>query len=470
MQRAIEQAGSIFAGWITSCLFCLDSGGDDESARHQQAMKQKGSEREMQICHSQPHLVPPMRLVVYDDLPSPGPPPRTSSFPTWVMEESRTLAARASNRASMSLKRKSTIPVRISAPTDFRRVTTLTTIPTMPTEFCPLELSFESPANPLPDLPKFNDFKLDDQTQPLTRPPKTFSFMTDFSCQSHSRGHRPASSFNLPRKPVGSGSRRSSLATVELLMEKQAPVSHPLIPYFSTLLSTPSVATGLASGALSSPPTLPDSFVGSGTQSKNERRPEPTYAPASTTAKTRQEKALPSIPSKGSPSYGSSPYDPPATPVDSCPHDPLLNSSPSRSNRVTQWLLQTSSAKVTSPPSSPWKGSFSDKFSFRIRTRTLSGSTLAPSVTSMAPGPKSTHPLSSITTAATAAAQTSTLDSRTEKELELPISRPYTSRQTMSEDRTHPTIYEGQQHKTHYEGLEYTSYSYQRHSAIGVAY
>ena len=30
-----------------------------------------GVERDMQVCHTQPHLVPPMKLVVYDDLPSP---------------------------------------------------------------------------------------------------------------------------------------------------------------------------------------------------------------------------------------------------------------------------------------------------------------------------------------------------------------------------------------------------------------
>ncbi|KAL2797055.1 hypothetical protein BJX66DRAFT_118754 [Aspergillus keveii] len=486
MQRAVEQAGSVFTGWITSCLSCLDSSGDDGSAGHQQAMKQKGAEREMQICHAQPHLVPPMKLTVYDDLPSPGP-PRASSFPTWVMEEGRNFASRASSRANMSFRRKSTVPVRIGAPTDFRRVTTL---PDISSGFRPLELNFESPANRLPELPLFGDYGLEQQQAPIARPPKALSFMTEFSHQNRPRTHRPTSSFNLPRKPVGSGSRRSSLAMLELLMERQVPVAHPLIPHFSTRASTASVATGLATSTFTSPPTWPDQIVD---------RPPPKddpprvshdattvtpSAPRTPRTATPPDKTLPPIPTKNHSPPGRFFYEPPATP-DTQPLESSPSPSPFRSSRVTQWLLQTSSpSKLPStPPPHPRKPSFSDKFSMRIRSRTLSGSTLAPSINSFnvpgafkapATATAATPPLSHTTTAATiTTARTSTLDSRLEMPSEMPYAYPMPNpvpKQTQSSNlpgmhsRAGPTIHEAQHSYSYYD------HDHHRHSAIGVAF
>ncbi|KAL4791519.1 hypothetical protein BDV19DRAFT_381496 [Aspergillus venezuelensis] len=503
MQRAIEQAGSVFTGWISSCLSCLDSSGNDERVRHQQALKDRGAEREMQICHSQPHLVPPMKLVVYDDLPSPGP-PRASSFPTWFMEEGRNLASRASSRASMSFKRKSTAPVRISAPTDFRRVTTLPPIITTKasTEYRPLELSIHSPAQRLSDLPRFSDFGVEEsqpQQAPITPPPRAMSTMTDFSYPIRRHTHRPSSSFNLPRKPVGSGSRRSSLATLDLLTEKQVPVAHPLIPHFSVRSSTASIATGLASTAIPSrhwpepvssyPPRRESHDV---TASTIHTIPKPQ-------ALAPQEKCLPPVPVKvPRPSY-----EPPSTPVNTIHPEPFANPSPSRSSRVTQWLLQQSTIPRTpasTRPSSPRKPSLSlsDKLSMRIRSRTLSGSTLAGSINNnvtptptgfkapaSAPAP-STPPT---TTATSMTARTSTLDSRLALEKDLEASYPYPSypfapRQTQSSflsdenARSHPTIHETQQQSqlspNHHHRYDYYAFGQHhdphRHSAIGVAF
>ncbi|KAL4874670.1 hypothetical protein BJY04DRAFT_203357 [Aspergillus karnatakaensis] len=490
MQRAIEQAGSVFTGWISSCLFYLDSGGDDDRSRHQQAMKQKGAEREMQICHSQPHLVPPMKLVVYDDLPNPGP-PRASSFPTRVMEEGRNLASRASSRV-----RKSTAPVRISAPTDFRRVTTLPTISTVSSRYRPLELNFQSPANPLPDLPRFEfGFEQDHSHQaPLARPPRALSTMTDFSYQSRSRTHRPSSSFHLPRKPVGSGSRRSSLATLELLMERQVPISHPLIPHFSTRSSTASLATGLAPSVHTSPPTWPDSIVGSPSFTNVPSRVSHDAAappiPSIPKPPTPQDKSLPPVPTKTPRSSGHHYYEPPATPVDNVAGVSALHPSPSRSSRVTQWLLQTSTSLKTSTdsPQHPRKPSLSDKLSMRLRSRTLSGSTLASyGNTISAPGglkaapttptPPLSHTITPATTMTLNTARTSTLDSRYDKDFEMPYT--FAPRQTHSSSfsdehaRTHPTIYEAQQQQQQHSldnSFDFYTHDHHRHSTIGVAY
>ncbi|PWY71765.1 hypothetical protein BO70DRAFT_321228 [Aspergillus heteromorphus CBS 117.55] len=411
MKQAIEQAGSIFTGWISSCLFCLGPR-DDESFRHQQAMKQRGAEREMRICHTQPHLVPPMKLVVYDDLPSPSPPPpppaRASTLSSWVVE-GRTRAS----RASMSLKRKSTAPVRISAPSDFRHVsmfspTTTTTITTEvgPKGFRPLELGFNSPTNRLPELPRFEDYQLEGERAQITPPPRALSTTET----GRVRSHRPSSSFQLLRKPVGSGSRRSSLGTIEQLLERQSQSqsqsrTSPLIPHFSTRSSVLSALSSPASpkpdlalaGIFKSHP-----HVGANNPTPATAIPPPPRTPTRPTATNNnldlnlQDRPLPSIPPDDSscPSPSPSPSHPPTTPSDSRPpttpsdsnnnnnnnhtHNP--NRTPTRSGRVTQWLFQTSSpnniSKTTGPhPQSPTP--------FRLRSRTLSGSTLVSSITNL---------------------------------------------------------------------------------------
>ncbi|CBF69693.1 hypothetical protein AN6327.2 [Aspergillus nidulans FGSC A4] len=576
MQEAIEQAGSVFTGWISTCLFCLDSNGDGERAHHQQAIKQRGAEREMQICHSQPHLVPPMKLVVYDDLPSPGPPSPSSSFPSWIMDEGRNLVSRASIRASMSFRRRSTAPLRISAPTDFRVVAgTSSTLPTRalstaPAQrpYRPLELSFQDPANRLPELPRFSDFNFDfglDNDQPqaaaIARPPKAFSFMTDASYQSRpqtfiSHTRQPSSSFSVPRKPVGSGSRRSSLATLELLMERKTPnptpTRHPLIPHFSVRSSTASVATGLATITFPSPspPIWLDSTVGVGSPPLSNNTPSRALqshdatASASTIHKTlkpatsqsqylTQSKSLPSFPIRNKT------YERVSSPVDTgmgidvdTQHHPFsatmpmttpnLSLPPSRSSRVTQWLLQQTTAISTAPktptsappptfpfappssssrkPSLSLSSSLSDKLSMRIRSRTLSGSTIAPSTPTVPvpvpvpAGAKTTvvsDPPSPPSRATTATARTSTLDSRIEKEFEIPGPYSYAStypfpRQARSQTQSStqpqfhpaPTIHEVQQQTN--LNLDYYAYGHNHHpdndhdhhrqSAIGVAF
>ena len=106
----------------------------------------------MRICHHQPHLVPPMKLVFYDDMPStPRPPP--PSHLSQLVAQGRNLASKASERASLSVrKRPASRPV-ISAP---RAVRSNDDLPfrRFPT-YRPLELSIYMPENRLSDLPEF---------------------------------------------------------------------------------------------------------------------------------------------------------------------------------------------------------------------------------------------------------------------------------------------------------------------------
>ncbi|KAK2790002.1 hypothetical protein FQN52_005812 [Onygenales sp. PD_12] len=195
---SMERAGSVLTPWLASCLSCIWPL-DDERAHHQPT-QDMGVEREMKVCHDQPHLVPPMKLVLYDNLPSPGGPhSRSSTISQWVAE-GRTLASKATDRASLSIRRKSTKPSphrpTISGPSDFRRVSP----PQARRQpFRPLELSIYLPGNRLSDLPEFDDFDLETLEAPKP-PPKIFSPVED-SFVPHPV---PTSPFKVARKPVGS--------------------------------------------------------------------------------------------------------------------------------------------------------------------------------------------------------------------------------------------------------------------------
>lgn len=365
--------------------------------------------REMQICHTQPHLVPPMRLVVYDDLPnSPVQPRRASTLPSRMMMDGKNLVSRASSiRTSMSIRRKSGIfappppppAVRISAPSDFRRVQSSSAIGTGispntnndnddKVRFQPLELSiYNSSKHQLSDLPSFENFGTEEadggnngETPPvLARPARAFS---SASLDVVSRSRRSNASFHLPRKPVGSGSRRASVATLEQLLEKQpqsqaqsqAAATNPLIPHFaSTRPSSSSVAQPQTQPHVSAPEpvTLQDRpLPRTPSTEENETPPLTTTITTTNTTTTAPPPQLPPSTTEDTPK----PSSPPTRSL--------------RSGRVTQWLFPTppssNNANTTnnintnipfslSPPSSP--SAF--KSHFRHHSRTLSGSTLA---------------------------------------------------------------------------------------------
>lgn len=198
-----------------------------------------GVEREMQVCQTQPHLVPPLKLTVYDDLPSPGFDHERRNSLSNLLEEGRSLASRASHRASMSISRRrnTMTPISIGAPTDFRRVQSCQTMPPMPTQldFQPLELSIHRGGKRLSDLPEFDSFLADDgttQRPPLAVPPRALSSIDLRSRRCHST----ASNFSISRKPVGSGVR-ASVANIEPVIQPPPParIASGLIPHFSLL-------------------------------------------------------------------------------------------------------------------------------------------------------------------------------------------------------------------------------------------
>jgi hypothetical protein len=109
-----------------------------------------GIQRSMEVMYQQPHLVPPMKMTIWDEMP-PTPPP---SMPSRLMSQGRNLASRASERASFTVRRRSPPKPSISSPKP--AVVPANDLILRRRSFRPLELSIYLPSNRLSDLPDFD--------------------------------------------------------------------------------------------------------------------------------------------------------------------------------------------------------------------------------------------------------------------------------------------------------------------------
>jgi hypothetical protein len=127
-----------------------------------------GVERELKVSHNQPHLVPPMKLVFYDEMPkSPGFPPRSANRVSHWVSQGKDFASRTSDRTSLTIKKKLSkqsisVPVAVVRADD---------VPLRRQHFRPLELSIYLPGNRLSDLPEFGDVDFTDDGE-IQIPPK----------------------------------------------------------------------------------------------------------------------------------------------------------------------------------------------------------------------------------------------------------------------------------------------------------
>lgn len=423
MTLAIEQAGSLFTGWFRSCVSCWSLHGEVQHGQRGLEKKEPGElrhiqrfnysvssnthlikhdlvvEREMQVCHTQPHLVPPMKLVVYDDLPSPSVNHhrQRSSLSSWMVE-GRNLASRASTRASMSWKRQSSTPLKIGAPTDFRRVESfhLESMPALPKQYQPLELSIHRSGHRLSDLPSFEEFQLDDnrQRQTIASPPRAITppAIRARRCQS---SHPTVS---ISRKPV----KEPLYQREHLESPEPVRIASSLIPHFSlvnpvrTTISQQDIHIPFFDGSLSegnlSPLTtepsndttrsLPDSPPQ--TPHHNQITDSP-YTDSNFTQDspgTESSRTMPSrISSLRRPSTAENRNTIASIPVPALP------------NRMSQWLFPGNGA---STPPKPVSLAGENGYSWE-RTRTLSGSTVGGStITTITGGANTRKPNVSI--------------------------------------------------------------------------
>ncbi|KAJ5776618.1 uncharacterized protein N7511_001629 [Penicillium nucicola] len=378
MTLASEQTGSQFMfGWMRFCL-CWASNDTHQDVR----TKERGIEREMTVCHTQPHLVPPMKLVVYDDLPSPTiPRERRNSLSSWI-DEGRQLASRASTRASMSMKRQSTPlrkPLKISAPSDFRRVQSFQPPPS--TKYQPLDLRIHRSGNRLSDLPSFESFQFNDgHRKTLPAPPRALTVSTGV------RDRRCQTTFAISRKPIGSTKRRSLGNLEPLLAKHPVRITSALIPHFSTVtpveisFKEPQAPSPIHNRSLSEGTSLTLNTPWPDQRDDSEpwgKAPQTPNVSQDISTETSPSKYSPT--SKGSPSTASSQTAPsqisslrrPSIPFPEFKANPT--EYPSLSSRVTQWMHPASvditpSLKELSPAIEPdftWEHS-----------RSLSGTTL----------------------------------------------------------------------------------------------
>ncbi|KAJ5845752.1 hypothetical protein N7534_009421 [Penicillium rubens] len=454
---ALEKAGSLFTGWIRSCLTCLP--GQDGSQPREEG---KGVEREMKVCHTQPHLVPPMKLVVYDDLPSPSIHQHRSSLSSWL-NDSRNLASRASNRASMSLKRSSTTPLKIGAPSDFRRVQSFHDHPSQsfhsppPPIYQPLDLRIHRSGNRLSDLPSFETFQLNESTQRKTLlvPPRALTTSTgvrDRYCQKTSV---------VSRKPVGSRKRQSLGNREPLVVEEPVRTTSTLVPHFSKLIPT----------EIPLPETQAASPVHGRSRSEGHKLTLNTPSPSD--AKASQSCGrVPRTPTASKSMYTESPDTSPSK------YSVISKDSPSSASSRTMPSHISSPCRsihlpenrdtIDSVPSSlsnraflPPKQAFvpgGNGFNWE-RTRTLSGTTVASTTTTITGGPRARNNSSissAFSTAITPRTSFQVPSSAAEKDVDSGV--------------CYPTIFEGQQH--HHQFSPYQDKGHMRYheSGIGVAF
>lgn len=427
----------------------------------------------MKICHTQPHLVPPMKLVVYDDLPSPSLHQHRNSLSSWF-NDSRNLASRASNRASMSLKRSSTTPLKIGAPSDFRRVQSFHDHPSQsfhappPPTYQPLDLRIHRSGNRLSDLPSFETFQLNESPQRKTLPVPPRALTTSTGVRDRYR----QKAFVVSRKPVGSQKRRS-LGNVEPLpVDEPVRTTSTLVPHFSKV--TP-IEIPLPEAQAASPVHGRSKSEGNelklNTPWPNDVNTSeswgrvPRTPPASKSLYTDSPDSSPSkysAMSKDSPSSASSRTMPsqissrrPSIPLPE--NRDTVDSVPSSlSNRVTQWMFPTHTK-----PSTPPKQTFISResgFNWE-RTRTLSGTTVASTTTTITGGPRARNN-SSISSAFSSA-----ITPRTS--FQVPSSA---AEKDVDSGVCYPTIFEGQQQHHQFSSYHDNGHIRYHESCIGLAF
>ncbi|KGO69426.1 hypothetical protein PITC_064820 [Penicillium italicum] len=413
-----------------------------------------------------------MKLVVYDDLPSPSVHQHRNSLSSWL-NDSRNLASRASNRASMSLKRSSTTPLKIGTPSNFRRVQSFhdhrpqSFHPLAPT-YQPLDLRIHRSGNRLSDLPSFEAFQLNESPQCKTLPVPPRALTTSTSV----RDRNSQKAFLVTRKPVGSQKRRSLGNVEHHLVEEPVRTTRTLVPHFSKVTLESPLPEARAASPVHGRSKSEGTTLTSSTPWLSDANTIPPWGkvprtpPASKSLYTESPDTSPSkhsAMSRDSPSSASSRTMPSQFSSQRRPSIPLPENRdtidsipPSLSNRVTQWMFPT-----PTKPSTPLKDAFvPDVNGFNWeRARTLSGTTLASTTTTITGGARARNN-SSISSAFSSA-----ITPRTS--FQVPSSAAEKDPDTSV---YYPTIFEGQQQHHQLSSYHYNGHTRYHESGIGLAF
>jgi hypothetical protein len=357
----------------------------------------------MKICHNQPHLVPPMKLVFYDDMPATPQPPPPSQL-SQLVAQGRNLASRASGRASLSVRRKPSSRPSISGPLPIQSADDLPF--RRRNQYRPLELSIYLPDNRLSDLPDFDIADFDDLGE-IQLPAKALTRSRSEERLRHSPS--PSISKNLTTSMVGERqldywqNRRSSsvISTSRPPSAHDAFHSHPVV--WSSLPGIPAQAH----------PRQVDTLTGVTVLSPMQEEFTPVEAPNvdhvmefPQVEEERHAEAVPQ-PVEPLPLEIQRPFklsQPPTSQLYRTRSRSQSRTSSLSRNRVSQWLSRSASTTTSGSHAPETKKSQFYQCAAtpprlsHTHSRTLSTSTVATSILSGVPSPSS---LTTITTATT---------------------------------------------------------------------
>jgi hypothetical protein len=179
--------------------------------------------------YQQPHLVPPMKLTVWDELP-PTPPPAPLSQLSQLMSHGKTLASRASERASLYARPRATSRLAISHPQP--AMTAPKDRPYRRRSFRPLELSIYLPNNRLSNLPEFDVLSFTDAGE-IRFPPRALvrtrsEEIIPTSLPRELAIPKPASMYERRRSHMRTNTISSAVSTSRPPSEHDALRSHPV--------------------------------------------------------------------------------------------------------------------------------------------------------------------------------------------------------------------------------------------------
>jgi hypothetical protein len=170
-----------------------------------------------------------MKLTVWDELP-PTPPPTIPSHITQLVSHGRSLASRASERASLSVRRKATNRPVISSPK--AALTAPENRPYRRRSFRPLELSIYMPDNRLSNLPEFDTLSFTDAGEIKFPPRALVRTRSEEIFQPvvapEPLPPKPASMFERRMSHMRSNTRSTIMSTSRPPSEHDALRSHPV--------------------------------------------------------------------------------------------------------------------------------------------------------------------------------------------------------------------------------------------------
>ncbi|KAK5228860.1 hypothetical protein LTR47_008275 [Exophiala xenobiotica] len=320
-----------------------------------------GVEREMRVMYQQPHLVPPMKLTVFDDLPSTPTPPPPSQLSQWVSQ------GKASLRSSLSMRRQfvsrpsiSISSPRPSMPTDqlpFRRAAL---------EFRPLELSIYMPNNRLSDLPEFDRLSFTEAGE-IRLPPRALVRTQSEQFAPHKVSMlpapvKPASMFEqrrlLPMRPDTSS---TVISTSRPPSEYDALHSHPVswaslpgLPppaHLPGRTEPPSVAILTPMQEEFSPPVTSVTIDGVALEFPKHVEQTATSTPTSRTSSSPHAPA-PSVPIAPTRNF--------SKPTEANPAATYFHPNYQTQKRISQWLSHRKSSSISTTKSSSTSSSFAE--------------------------------------------------------------------------------------------------------------